>query len=262
MESLNLSKQTESVLLKQTESVLLIDADHELSGVLKEYLEREGLKVETVRNAEEGLERALSGEHAIAVLDIAIPGLNGFDVLRRVRAKSQIPVVVATARSEEVDRIVALEVGADDYLNKPFNPRELIARIRAVLRRVRSNDSEGALSSNRVVVADIAMDTSARSIFRAGEPLALTAAEFDVLQVLLRNAGRVVAREDLARSALGRQFSPLDRSIDLHVSHLRRKLGEHPGGVQRIKAIRGIGYVYALPLDRQHREPKVLANRS
>lgn len=246
--------------LKEVESVLLIDRDKELCEVVKQCLEKEGLNVETVHEAEEGLHRALSADHAIVILDIVLPGLNGFELLRRLRAKSQTPVVVATARSEEVDRIVALEIGADDYLIKPFHPRELIARIRAVLRRARSRDPEGTLWSHRVRVADVEIDTAARRAFRAGEPVTLTSMEFDLLQVLLRNAGRVVAREDLAQSALGRQFSPLDRSIDLHVSHLRRKLGQYPAGLTRIKAIRGIGYLYALPLDGQNRAPMALTN--
>ena len=230
-------------LNKQTESVLLIDRDDELCNVVKECLEREGLNVETVHNGEEGLDRALSGDHAIAVLDIMLPGLSGFELLRRVRAKSQIPVIIVTAQGEEVDRIVALEVGADDYLSEPFNPRELVARLRAVLRRAHPRSYDRALSSHRLVVADVEMDTSARSVLRTGEPVDLTTTEFDLLQLLLRNAGRVVAREDLAQSALGRKFSPLDRSIDLHVSHLRRKLGHYPVGSKRIKAIRGVGYL-------------------
>jgi two-component system response regulator CpxR len=242
-------------LRKQRESVLLVDPDSALCALVKKCLEREGLKVEPVHDGQKGLDRALSGDHTIAILDIILPGLNGFELLRRVRAKSQIPVVIATARTEEVDRIIALEVGADDYITKPFNPRELIARLRAVLRRVHARSFDRPLSSHRIVVADIEMDTSSRSVFRAGAPVALTTAEFNLLQVLLRNAGRAVTREDLAQSALGRQFSPLDRSIDLHVSHLRRKLGRDSGGPLRIKAIRGIGYLCALPVDRQHRLP-------
>lgn len=241
--------------LGEIKSVLVIDRDKELCEVVKQCLEKEGLNVETVPEAEEGLRRALSADHAIVILDIVLPGLNGFELLRRLRAKSQTPVLVTTARSDEVDRIVALEIGADDYLIKPFNPRELSARIRAVLRRVRSRDSDATQSSHRVIVADVEIDTAARKTFRAGEPVTLTAMEFDLLQVLLRNAGRVVAREDLAQSALGRQLSPVERAIDLHVSHLRRKLGPYPAGSTRIKAIRGIGYQYALPPDGQNREP-------
>jgi len=246
METLNLSKQTESVLL--------IDHDDELCKLVKKCLEREGLKVEVVHNGREGLDRVLSGHHAIVVLDIMLPGFNGLELLRRVRASSQIPVVIATARGEEVDRIVALEVGADDYLSKPFNPRELVARLRAVLRRAHSRGSGRALPSACIAVADIEMDTSARTVLRARESLQLTIAEFDLLKVLLQNAGRVVTREDLAQLALGRQFSPPDRSIDLHLSHLRRKLGQYPEGSTRIKAIRGLGYMYALPLEKRVHE--------
>ena len=240
METLDLSKHAESVLL--------IDHDDALCEHVKKCLESEGLKVETVHNGSDGLDRALSGDHAIAILDIMLPGFNGLELLRRVRASSQIPVVIATARGEEVDRIVGLELGADDYLSKPFNPRELVARLRAVLRRVHSRGSGRAFPSACISVADLEMDTSARTVLRAHESLQLTTTEFDLLRVLLQNAGRPVARENMAQLALGRPFSPLDRSIDLHVSHLRRKLGQHPGGSARIKAIRGVGYVYACPV--------------
>jgi DNA-binding response OmpR family regulator len=236
---------------KQAESVLLIDHDGELCEHVKECLERAGLNVETVHNGSDGLDRALSGDHAIAVLDIMLPGFNGLELLRRVRASSRIPVVIATARGEEVDRIVGLEVGADDYLSKPFNPRELVARLRAVLRRAHSRGSGRGLRSACISVADIEMDTSARTVLRAREPLQLTTTEFDLLKVMLQNAGRTVTREGLARIGLGRQFSELDRSIDLHVSHLRGKLGQYPGGSLRIKAIRGVGYVYTYPVEKR-----------
>jgi DNA-binding response OmpR family regulator len=246
----------------RSESVLLIDRDNQARELIQQWLEREGLSLEVVHNPLKGLDRALSGDHAIVILDIMLPGFNGFELLRRVRATSQIPVVITTARAEEVDRIVALEVGADDYISKPFNPRELVARLRAVLRRVQFGISGGAQPSHRISAADIEMDTSARAVFRAGEPVDLTTTEFEFLQLLLRNAGRVVRREELAQAALGRPFSPLDRSIDLHVSHVRRKLGHHPGGAQRIKAIRGVGYLYALPMERRYNNPEALANDS
>jgi two-component system, OmpR family, response regulator CpxR len=242
------------------ESVLLIDRDDQARELLRQWLEREGLSLKVTHNAVEGLDRALSSDHAIVILDIMLPGFNGFELLRRMRATSQIPVVITTARAEEVDRIVALEVGADDYISKPFNPRELVARLRAVLRRVQFGISRGASPSHRFSAEDIEVDTSARTVFRAGESVDLTTTEFDFLQLLLRNAGRVVRREELAQAVLGRPFSPLDRSIDLHVSHLRRKLGHHLGGSQRIKAIRGVGYLYALQMQGRYHEPKALAN--
>lgn len=235
----------------QPETVLLIDHDDELCELLKECLEKEGLNVETVHNGNDGLDRVLSGNHSIAVLDIMLPGFNGFELLRKVRANSQIPVVVATARGEEVDRIVGLEVGADDYLSKPFNPRELVARLRAVLRRVYSRNPAPMPLANRIAVVDIEIDSAARTALRAGQSLALTTTEFELLQILLRNAGKAVTREDLAQSALGRPFSAFDRSIDLHISHLRRKLGHYPEGSTRIKTVRGVGYVYALPVNKR-----------
>jgi two-component system response regulator CpxR len=236
---------------KQAESVLLIDHDDELCELVKECLTKEGLSVETVHNGREALDRALSGDHAIAILDIMLPGFNGLELLRRVRASSQIPVVIVTARGEEVDRIVGLEVGADDYLSKPCNPRELVARLRAVLRRVHSYGSGGASASSRLSIADVELDPNARTVFRAHCPVELTSTEFDLLEALLRNAGKVVTRENLAELVLGRTFTPFDRSIDLHVSHLRQKLGQYPDGSTRIKAIRSVGYVYAYPAEKR-----------
>jgi two-component system, OmpR family, response regulator CpxR len=181
----------------RTESVLLIDRDNQTRELIRQWLEKEGLSLEVAHNPVKGLDRALSGDHAIVILDIVLPGFNGFELLRRVRATSQIPVVIATARAEEVDRIIALEVGADDYISKPFNPRELVARLRAVLRRVQFGISGGALLSHHISAADIEMDTSARTVFCAGAPVDLTTTEFDFLQLLLRNAGRVARREEL-----------------------------------------------------------------
>ncbi|MGH9845894.1 MAG: winged helix-turn-helix domain-containing protein, partial [Blastocatellia bacterium] len=190
--------------------------------------------------------RALGGQHALVVLDVMMPGINGFEVLRRLRASSRVPVLMLTARGSDVDRIVGLELGADDYLPKPFNPRELVARIHAILRRTRPAPAE-TQPPGRLAVGDVELDSSARTVWRNGEQADLTSAEFDLLLVLLQAAGNVVSREELSQTVLGREFNQLDRSIDTHVSNLRRKLGVEMNGVERIKSVRSVGYIYAKP---------------
>ena len=223
--------------------VLIIDDDVELCELVGEYLTREGFEVEAAHNGDKGLERALSGQHALVVLDLMLPGMTGLDVLRRLRGESLIPVLILTARGEEVDRIVGLEIGADDYLAKPFNPRELLARVRAILRR--SQGGSAAMAAP-VTVGDLELDPGARTVTRGGEPLELTAVEFSLLEALMRSAGQVVTREFLAQTVLGRRFVAYDRSIDMHVSKLRKKLGSlSDGDGERIKTVRGVGYIYA-----------------
>jgi two-component system response regulator CpxR len=225
------------------EQILIIDDDVALCELVTEYLEPLGFQIESVHRGDLGAERALAGEQAIVVLDVMLPGLNGFEVLRRIRAESKVPVLMLTARGDDVDRIVGLEIGADDYLPKPFNPRELAARIRAILRRAKS-DEPGQGSAETLTVADVELDTSTRVVRRAGETVELTAVEFDLLEKLLRAAGRIVTREELSKDVLGRSPSPFDRSIDMHISNLRRKLGHQFGAVERIKTVRGVGYIY------------------
>ncbi len=225
------------------ERVLIIDDDVELCELVTEYLTPEGFEVEAVHNGEEGLRRALSGEHVLVVLDVMLPGMSGLDVLRRLRAESLVPVLILTARGDDVDRIVGLEIGADDYLPKPFNPRELVARNRAILRRTQKSASP---SLEKITVGDVELDPAARMVRRAGEPVGLTSVEFGMLEALMRASGQVVTREQLAQSVLGRKFMPYDRSIDMHVSKLRKKLGDSDSAA-RIKTIRGVGYVYARP---------------
>jgi two-component system response regulator CpxR len=188
------------------------------------------------------LKRALEGKHSIVVLDVMLPGLNGFDVLRQLRSVSKMPVIMLTARGDDVDRIVGLEIGADDYLPKPFNARELAARVRAILRRTSSLEGE---EGSRIVVGDVEMQIGARIVRRAGNIVDLTAVEFDVLEKLLRAAGTIVTRDELSQQVLGRPSSPFDRSIDMHISNLRKKLGHRIADSDRIKTIRGVGYVYA-----------------
>lgn len=226
------------------EKVLVIDDDVGLCELISEYLGPEGYEVEAVHNGERGIDRALTNDHALVVLDVMLPGMNGFDVLRRVRAKSGIPVLMLTARGDDVDRIVGLEIGADDYLSKPFNPRELVARIRAILRRSQPGEL-AAGARETVVVGDIEMDTATRTVRRGGEQIELTVVEYDLLEKLLRSAGQIAKREDLVKEVLGRELSPFDRSIDMHVSNLRKKLGHQLNGFERIKTIRGVGYIYA-----------------
>ena len=227
--------------------ILVIDDDRELCELLTDYLKPEGVQTETIYTPEEGIERALSGDHDFVVLDVMLPGISGFEVLRRIRAKSRIPVLMLTARGDDVDRIVGLEMGADDYLAKPFNPRELVARIRAVGRRVSPAGGEAEKAgTGRLEVGDIELDTATRTVRQSGNLVEMTSIEFSLLKELLQMAGQVVARADLSKKVLGRTLSPYDRSLDVHVSNLRRKLGHDMDGIERIKTIRGIGYLYAL----------------
>jgi two-component system response regulator CpxR len=229
--------------------LLIIDDDLELCELLAQYLTPQGFAVEAVQTGEEGAERVGTGDYRLVVLDVMLPGIDGFEVLRRIRAKSDVPLLMLTARGEDLDRIIGLELGADDYLRKPFNPRELAARIRAILRRStqRAQEARTHPQRERLVVGDVEMDFGTLEARLRGEPIRLTATEFDLLEVLLRSAGNVVERDVLFRRVLGRDPDPLDRSIDMHVSHLRKKLGRHAGGAERIKASRGVGYVYTIP---------------
>jgi two-component system response regulator CpxR len=227
--------------------VLIVDDDVELCELVSEYLRPEGFDVESVHDGGQGLRRALSQEHAVVVLDVMLSGISGFEVLRQLRHQSSIPVLMLTARGDEVDRIVGLEAGADDYLPKPFNPRELVARIRAILRRTsQSGNIQSAPVVSELVVGDVRMDLGARTVQRAGEPMVLTSAEFAILEILLRAAGSVVGREELSMRVLDRPLTPYDRSIDVHISNLRKKLGPREGKGERIKTIRSTGYVYTL----------------
>ncbi len=229
--------------------ILVIDDDTELCELLSEYLGAEGFEVSATAKPDDGVEQALSGRYDLVVLDVMLPGGSGFEVLRALRSRSAIPVVMLTARGDEVDRIVGLEMGADDYLPKPFNPRELVARIRAIERRVEARTPDRA-EANRpapLIVGDLQLDPGNRTVVRGGEPVALTSVEFDILTVFLNGAGKIISREDLTREALGRPHSPHDRSVDVHVSSLRQKLGPAPSGAERIKTVRGSGYLYALP---------------
>src|SRR5580693_7062195 len=229
--------------------ILVIDDDVELCSLVQEYLQAEGFAVESVHDGERGLQRATAGGYLLAVLDVMLPGINGFEVLRRIRATSRLPVLLLTARGEDVDRIVGLEIGADDYLPKPFNPRELVARIRAVLRRTRADGSGSASAPDMVSVGDVELDPATRTVRLEGKPVELTSVEFNLLEVLLREAGRVVPRERLVNAVLSRKFSRIARSIDMHVRKVRKKLGDTDND-EHIKTVRGVEYIFARPREK------------
>jgi len=222
------------------ERILLIDDDVELCEILRDYFTVEEFRIDSAHDGVLGLERARSGEYALVILDLLLPAMRGLDVLRRLRTGSTIPVLILTARGEDVDRIVGLELGADDYLPKPFNSRELLARVRAILRRARSNGETSA----PIHVGDVTVDPSVRTALLDNEPIDLTMAEFGLLEALVRAAGQVVSRDHLAEHVLGRKLASYDRSIDVHISNLRKKLNDRGGNRQRIRAVRGEGYVF------------------
>ena len=226
------------------EKILIIDDDAELCEMLSEYLRKESFEVETIQHGTRGLERARAGDHDMIVLDVMLPGMNGFDLLRELRTSSDVPVLLLTARGDELDRIVGLEIGADDYLSKPFNARELLARIRAIGRRNAREQRGPGAPKQPVAVGDVELDPGSRTITLDGKVLDATTVEFNLLETLLRSAGNVVSRDEIASAVLGRELSPFDRSIDVHISKLRKKLGNLPNGRERIKTIRNTGYMY------------------
>ncbi|MBI4854520.1 MAG: response regulator transcription factor [Acidobacteria bacterium] len=231
-------------------SILIVDDDKELCELVSEYLKEEGFEVKYLNSPESALSEILSGLFSIVILDVMLPKINGFELLRLIRAKSNIPVLMLTAKGQDIDRIVGLEIGADDYMAKPFNSRELVARIRAILRRIKVENLSENIASEIINLGDISLNTATMTVSLTGKVVEnLTTVEFDLLKVLLKASGSVVNREDLAEQALGRRFSPFDRSIDTHMSNLRKKLAQHSIdsiGTERIKSIRGVGYRYII----------------
>jgi two-component system response regulator CpxR len=230
--------------------ILVIDDDRELVDLLKEYLVPEGFTVDAAFDHASGMHKAMRGEDELVILDVMLPGGSGFELLKRMRAESSTtPVLLLTARGDAVDRIVGLQIGADDYLPKPFDPRELVARIHAILRRTRAAKNTSASSEaeedTNVHVGDVTLSTSSRTVTLANTVIDLTTLEFNLLEVLLRRAGTIVNRDDLAVLAMGRPLAPFDRSVDVHISKLRRKLSGRADSESRIKSIRGVGYMYA-----------------
>ncbi len=230
---------------EMAQRLLIVDDDTELTRLLTELLGHDGFEVEAVDVGTGAADRAVSGAYALAILDVMLPDTSGFEVLKDIRRRSSLPVILLTARGDDVDRIVGLEIGADDYVPKPFNPRELTARIRAVLRRMEPRTPAGGRPV--IEIDDIRMDPAARLVVRDGQTVDLTSVEFDILRALLDSAGETVARATVVEKVLGRRFDPFDRSVDMHISNLRRKLGPRPDGDERIKTIRGVGYIYARP---------------
>jgi len=247
--------------------ILIIDDDEELCELVSEYLTVEGFVPVSVHDGESGLQKALSETFDLVTLDVMLPKKNGFDVLGELRKTSKIPVLMLTARGDDMERIAGLEIGADDYLAKPFNPRELVARIRAILRRVqieeehefnageqtsertseRTSEKISERISERISVDDLEISASARSARRDGEDLNLTSVEFELLLALVKEAGKIIKKEDLSRTVLERDLSPYDRSLDMHISNLRKKLGKRAGeDEERIKTIRSVGYIYTV----------------
>jgi DNA-binding response OmpR family regulator len=226
--------------------VLLVDDDVELGAMLKEYLEQEGFEAAAAHDGETGVSEALSGRYAIVVLDVMMPRMNGIEALRRIRAGSRIPVLMLTARGDDIDRIVGLELGADDYVPKPCTPRELVARLRAILRRTQSGGSQtggfGEANAGPLSAGALVLWPQMRRAEWSGRPVELTSTEFNLLEVLARNAGRVVSKAELSELGLGRPLARFDRSIDVHMSSIRHKLGQLRDGRSCIQTVRGMGY--------------------
>jgi two-component system, OmpR family, response regulator CpxR len=219
-------------------SVLLIDDDVELCDLMREFFAPRGIAVEAAHDGRRGLARALAGEHDMILLDVMLPGLEGFEVLRQVRRRSNVPIIMLTARTARADRVAGLDAGADDYLPKPFEPEELVARIRAVLRRA-GRPAAGA--NEALEVNGVRLVPGTREVWCDGIPVEITTTEFDILELMLRSAGRIISRNEMSAAVYRRPVSAKDRSLDVHVSHLRKKLG--PLGAL-IRTIRGVGYLF------------------
>ena len=222
--------------------VLLVEDDRKLAELTREYLAGHGVEVTVVADGKRGLEQALQGRWDAVLLDLMLPGMDGLSVCRELRSRSDVPILVITARGEEADRVMGLELGADDYLAKPFGPRELLARLRAVTRRAKG---KAGPSTAPVRVGALSLDPAARRAVLDGRELALTGYEFDLLRALAERAGRILSREQLMELAKGNAEEAFDRSIDVHVSRLRQKLGDDPRRPRLIKTVRGAGYLYA-----------------
>lgn len=221
-----------------TANILIIDDDRQLGEMLKEYLETEHLAVIACLSGEEGIEALKAGSFQLVILDIMLPGMSGLDALKKIRAISDIPTIMLTAKGDDVDRILGLELGADDYLAKPFNPRELLARIKAILRRA----TVGVAPAHRLATGQIELDVRAQKVTAGTTPIRLTGTEFELLRWLAESPGDIVSKDDLSEKALGRRLMPYDRSIDTHVSNVRRKLKDAGVSSPSIQSRRGVGY--------------------
>ncbi len=225
-------------------SILLVDDDYELGELLTEYLSMEGFELTVVNDGKSGLNAALEGQFDLMLLDVMLPEMNGFEVLRTLRESSSLPVIMLTARGESVDRVLGLEHGADDYIPKPYHHHELVARIKALFRRIElSSDGIQNAEAEELSVDDIVLHLGKRLVTKSGEEVSLTGAEYGVLECLIRNIGELVDKDPLSMAALGRPLMAYDRSIDMHVSNLRKKLGERHGNAEWIKTVRSRGYM-------------------
>ncbi|MFC5568835.1 response regulator [Lysobacter yangpyeongensis] len=222
--------------------VLLVDDDVDLTSLLSQYLMREGFDVNTVQDGEAGVAEAISNDYALVVLDIMMPRLSGIEALRRIRAASAVPVLMLTARGDNIDRIVGLDMGADDYVPKPCTPGELVARIRAILRRVEGRGSATTSAQRVLQVGDLSLWPGSRRATWRGAPLELTGTEFRLLEVLARHSGQLVSKQDISQQAFDRPLARFDRRIDVHISSIRQKLGTRPDGQSWIQSVRGLGY--------------------
>lgn len=225
-------------------TILVIDDDTRLRDLLAEYLDSRGYAVRTADGGEAGLEVVRSETVDLIVLDVMMPGMDGFEVLKALRHFSSLPVIMLTARGDEMDRIVGLEIGADDYMPKPFNPRELLARMQAVLRRT---TSESPQVGAKLEVGPLSIDVDRRSVTLDAQPIEMTTTEFELLKTLVANAGRIIPRERLMELARGEEFAAFDRSVDVHISHIRKKLGDDGKRPRFVKTVRGVGYT--VPMD-------------
>ncbi len=229
----------EAEIGRQPRPVLLIDDDTDLCSLMGDYFAQQGFRIEAVHDGRKGLARALDGGFDLILLDVMLPVLDGFEVLRQIRKRSETPIIMLTARTAETDRVAGLNAGADDYLPKPFGPEELLARIRAVLRRVAKGDA----GTQPIEAGGVKLNPQTRQAWYRDETLDVTALEFDLLDLLVRAAGRTVSRDELTAALHQRQSTPYERSLDVHISHLRKKLE----GEDRvlIRTIRGVGYLFA-----------------
>ncbi|MDN0124083.1 response regulator transcription factor [Yersinia aleksiciae] len=222
--------------------ILLVDDDVELGTMLREYLNGEGFNAERVLTGKEGIDGALSGDYTALILDIMLPDMSGIDVLRQVRKKSRLPIIMLTAKGDNIDRVIGLEMGADDYMPKPCYPRELVARLRAVLRRFEEHPDVSSIDDSVIMQGDLTLNPSTRSSEWQGKPFDLTASEFNLLELLLRSPDRVVTKDELSDKGLGRPREAYDRSVDVHISNIRQKLAALPGNTLNIETVRSIGY--------------------
>lgn len=222
--------------------ILLIDDDLGLAELLAQLLELEGFELTLAHDGQSGLNLALTQSFDLILLDVMLPQMNGFEVLKALRAQKQTPVLMLTARGDEIDRVVGLEIGADDYLPKPFNDRELVARIKAIIRRTHHTTEE---SANTILeFGDIKLDTSRQEVYCQEQSLILTGTEFGLLLEMIQHAGELISKDQLSEKVLGKKLMPFDRSLDMHLSNLRKKLPERTDGRPRVKTIRGKGYIW------------------